>query len=221
MSSTFPNGFKVSRLSSDKRGFTLVEILVVLAILAVLAAMLFPLMARTTDSGHQAKCVNNLRQMGVAIFSFAADNGGALPSASSPMWTTQIWPYVYPGKEPPKTMPSTKLPAEFIGTIFCCPAASKEEPRVRDYAFNYRIGDGDTKTRDRLVTLSRASQHALVADAARSSGLDWSNIKARHGGNKANVLYADGHVDATEVAEETMGKYRFLFWGTQKNASQW
>jgi prepilin-type N-terminal cleavage/methylation domain-containing protein/prepilin-type processing-associated H-X9-DG protein len=221
MSSAFSNGLKARRVSAERMAFTLMEMLAVLAILAVLAAMLYPSLARITDSGHQAKCVNNLRQMGAAIFSFAADNGGALPSVSSPPWTTQIWPYAYPGKEPPKTMPSNRLPPEFIGTIFCCPAASKEDPRVRDYGFNYRIGDGDVDTRDRLVTLSRASQHALVADAARSSGLDWSNIKARHGANKVNVLYADGHVDATEVVEETMGKYRFVFWGTQKNASFW
>lgn len=201
-------------------GFTLVEILVVIAILAVLAALVYPAVTAGLAASHRAKCLSNLKSIGGAVFAFAADNGGNLPSVSSPIWTTQIWSYAYPNTPPPKAMPSTKLPPEFVGTIFCCPAAAKEEKRVRDYAFNYRIGDGDVNTRDRIVTLSRAAKHALVADATTSSSLNVSNIKARHG-EKCNVLYCDGHASPVELTEEITKNYNGVFWGRQSQAFRW
>jgi prepilin-type N-terminal cleavage/methylation domain-containing protein/prepilin-type processing-associated H-X9-DG protein len=215
-----PLSFKVTPKPSARRAFTLVEMLVVLAVLAVLVVLLFPALSSAIESSRRSKCLGNLKQIGAAVFAFAADNNGELPSKSSPIWTSQIWPYACPGKEAPKTMPSNKLPPEFIGTIFCCPSAAKDDPRVRDYAFNYRIGDGDVDTRDRIVTLSRASQHALVADATASSSLNVSNLKARHG-EKCNVLYADGHAQTTEVTEDIKRNYNGVFWGRQSQAFRW
>jgi len=59
-------------------GFTLIELLVVIAIISVLAALLMPALRNAQESGRKAACVNNLRQIGVALFLYADDNNGAL-----------------------------------------------------------------------------------------------------------------------------------------------
>lgn len=61
------------------RGFTLVELLVVIVIIAVLAALAFPVSMRMRDSAHAANCASNLRQMGNKLLMYASDNNQQLP----------------------------------------------------------------------------------------------------------------------------------------------
>jgi len=64
-----------------KRGaFTLVELLVVLAIIAVLASLATPAIGTAIERGRSTKCVNNLRQIGVAVQQYAADNDYRFPA---------------------------------------------------------------------------------------------------------------------------------------------
>ena len=60
-------------------GFTLVEILVVLAIIAVLATLLMPMAQRMSASATAAKCSSNLREIGRGYALFSADNNGSVP----------------------------------------------------------------------------------------------------------------------------------------------
>ena len=61
------------------QGFTLVEMLAVIAIIAVLATMLMPAVAGVRNQGHGATCLNNLRSIGVAQRLYAAEHNGELP----------------------------------------------------------------------------------------------------------------------------------------------
>ena len=56
-----------------RRGFTLIEILVVIGILVVLAAMLFPVFSRAREKARQASCESNLKQLGLANLMYSAD----------------------------------------------------------------------------------------------------------------------------------------------------
>jgi len=63
-------------------GFTLVELLVVIAVIALLSAMFLPALGKAKESAYCAQCVSNQRQIGVSIMSFASDYSGYAPGSA-------------------------------------------------------------------------------------------------------------------------------------------
>lgn len=83
-SSEIPNFFHASRTRRHS-AFTLVELLVVIAVVGILAALMFPALNAAKSAANNVKCVSNLKQIGVGLFSYAADHDGALiPGAQVP-----------------------------------------------------------------------------------------------------------------------------------------
>jgi prepilin-type N-terminal cleavage/methylation domain-containing protein len=109
----------VSRQFSP-RGFSLVELLVVIGIIAVLLGLLLPTLGRVRDNANGVKCAAQLQQLGAAFVSYANAHKGWLPAWSgwhvyppgSPQdepgeaWTEQLAPYYVPPDSPAYTCPS-------------------------------------------------------------------------------------------------------------------
>lgn len=72
---------------AGRGGFTLIELVVALAIVAILGALALTAMSAARTQGHRAKAVSNMRQIGSAIGLYATDNEARLPG---PLWPGQL-----------------------------------------------------------------------------------------------------------------------------------
>jgi len=79
----WPSVSRKKRKLSQNPAFTLVELLVVLAVIGILAALLLPAIARGKNKAKQASCRNNLKQLAVAFFIYHGDFGDQFPAPGS------------------------------------------------------------------------------------------------------------------------------------------
>src|SRR5579862_6641844 len=112
-----------------RKGFTLMELLVVMAILAILVGLLLPLVQATRQAAIRLQCANNLHQQGIAYASFLDLNGSRTSAFPGDyLWMDRLKPYLDEGDQvfvcpslvaadPPTEPPPLKLPDASISFI--------------------------------------------------------------------------------------------------------
>jgi prepilin-type processing-associated H-X9-DG protein/prepilin-type N-terminal cleavage/methylation domain-containing protein len=216
--------------------FTLLELLVVMAVLAILISLAVPLVGNGIRSSHTAGCASNMRQIGTGMVAFAAENNGELPSsvASGKSWDLQLAPYL--GLDAAKATPSALL-------------RCKEDKRTKigstkngDWRRSYTLsamgttddigvfGRADKPSR-KLVTLPQPQLTVMLAEWFPADNAQfgtnytcvdgWRNANAKdpsHHGKGANYLFCDGHVELLSPREVATSPkitgWRHGRWGT-------
>jgi prepilin-type N-terminal cleavage/methylation domain-containing protein/prepilin-type processing-associated H-X9-DG protein len=211
---------RMKRSHTFRRGFTLIELVVVIGIIALLAALLLPTLASAKDKARKAACLSNLRQIGIAVQGYASDNYGRIPYG----------PKAPPFTSPADFYPSTGAPTSLISLqagspvglglllqqhlaeqprVLFCPGsdqtldAATELARVgrsqAQSSYYYRH-DGNTLLFDNPAT----NRRALAIDTIFLSPPDLApfNVKPRthHRERFANILFSDGHVVSRQNA---------------------
>ncbi|WP_428940201.1 prepilin-type N-terminal cleavage/methylation domain-containing protein [Fontivita pretiosa] len=155
--------------SSSMRGFTLVELLVVIGLIAVLIGLLMPALQRARQQAKSVQCMSNLRQLGIYLQTYSNENKGWLfpvgpedPITKIPMtYGTNVWPHLRWPMRVPKLVehPPDKLPydpnqpyqfdprqpdfypaAPFTPPIMLCPA-DYEPAAAHSYLLNKHLAD--------------------------------------------------------------------------------
>lgn len=129
-------------------GFTLIEVLVVIAIIAILAAMLLPALNKAKARGQQAGCLNNLKQLAFATQIYAADNQGRLAEnlptpQNGDSWVTGDLKLTSEATNATLLRQGKLYPYASQTGTYRCPADSAHTggvPHTRSYAMNSWMG---------------------------------------------------------------------------------
>ena len=136
-------------LTNRRLAFTLVEILVALAVMAVLAALLLPAVQHAREAARRMQCQNNLRQIGLALAGFESSHG-RLPAGRDAQhrwqhsWATAILPQVeqdalFQRYDNTRAFdnPANEPAANTNLAVFRCPSATGRWDGKTDYGGNY------------------------------------------------------------------------------------
>lgn len=121
---------------SRRCGFTLIELLITVCIIAVLMALVMPLIGMVRRSARSVQCMNNERQMHLALVSFAGEHKDRLPSSGNPGWITSIRLTTGEPSGTSHLVDQGYLPNE---RIFVCPEADSRRALLRT-AFGNAMG---------------------------------------------------------------------------------
>ncbi len=202
---------------TSRRGFTLIELIVVIAIIAILAAILFPAFAKAREKARQISCASNMRQLGLAFMQYTQDNDEGLPNVFCCAdgvgnklggWVVYNNFPVNDGASAFDVTQGSIYPYVKSRQIFICPDDSEGQRDGDSYAVNSctendHAGAGTPYPGKTLAAFDSPSSLMLLGEEAQSDPNTNSTddayfriqnnfFSARHTGG-SNLTFVDGH----------------------------
>lgn len=204
MRSVYYRGFR-------KAGFSLLELLICIVIIVILGSALNPVLTGAKEQANMSKCTSNIKQISIALTSYAANNDDLLPKVDQETtWMKAIEGEVKKSKE-----------------IFKCPSEPNAarratnleliNPLCSSYGLNFEIAGSNTVNDSGFIlsNIEQPSQTVILAELNKDDShcyfepQDGNNLDSvidfkRHGGGKQSIyLFVDGHVKAHKITEVT------------------
>ncbi|MBE7503393.1 MAG: prepilin-type N-terminal cleavage/methylation domain-containing protein [Verrucomicrobiales bacterium] len=190
------------------RGFTLVELLVVIAVIALLAGLLLPALAGAKARAQGVLCAGQMRQLGLAVRLYADDHGDEFPrSQHSAFAHGQLtWGRALASQLGADTSSWTNL----LRTLYHCPADRRKQGWSYGLNVYFELGPeddyaGKPQTWRRVSSVPRPSQTVLFAENASeadhimpnfwTAARDAVDVASRRHGRASNYAFVDGHVE--------------------------
>ncbi|HWL52915.1 MAG TPA: prepilin-type N-terminal cleavage/methylation domain-containing protein [Chthoniobacteraceae bacterium] len=226
--------------------FTVLELMLVIIIAAVLAVLSWAALGSISRRGENLRCVNHLRQIGVAIHAYAGEFHGMVLPRNYGLHRSKDDPDKPTGAE--RAWYSRLYYRQYVAdpAIFSCPSlplypkgakptpirnAGAETYAMRSWVVPGNAWEPQSEEHKPLSAITEPANFFLIVDSvwlsSRNQGYGVApgnkdqNIHVRHNG-KANALFADGHVEAKPAAYfRELGSGSQAQYGTGRDFSVW
>ena len=203
------------------RAFTLVELLVVLAIIALLIAMLLPALKKSKEQANRVQCGSNMKQIGVALQLYSQDYRGAFPAPAVGA-RPEDWIYWHRNRDVNKGPLVKYFGNKFKPALYVCPSDETithpgTDPYKYSYTMNYNMtgypypGPTWTRVPVRQTQVRQSSTKILLIDESSETIDDGAWAPQNYRTDGRNILANRHDMRLEQSKNPNIGKGNVLF----------